>query len=119
MSDRKKLHTVKWDTVTVPKRDGGLGIRDSRAANIAHLAKIGSKLASGDNSIWAQVLKAKYVKSHDVMDCVLKMGTPPLGKELFVVLITLKGGSGVKLETGAKLPYGLIYGSITTLCAPS
>jgi hypothetical protein len=36
---RKKVNWVKWEVVCLPKRCGGLGVRDIRAVNISLLAK--------------------------------------------------------------------------------
>ncbi|GMY29704.1 putative RNA-directed DNA polymerase [Fagus crenata] len=38
-SAKKKLHLIKWDSVSRPKEEGGLGIKRSRCRNKALLAK--------------------------------------------------------------------------------
>jgi hypothetical protein len=38
---RKKISWIKWDTVCLPKKEGGLGVRDIRAVNISLLSKVG------------------------------------------------------------------------------
>jgi hypothetical protein len=40
---KKGMHLVGWDKVPLRKRDGGLGIRTTREANNAILAKAGRK----------------------------------------------------------------------------
>ena len=37
--EERKVHWVKWDTLCVPKLDGGLGFRNLHIFNIALLAK--------------------------------------------------------------------------------
>jgi hypothetical protein len=39
-SNSKKFYLVNWDTVSSPKKSGGLGIRDPKVENIAMGAKI-------------------------------------------------------------------------------
>jgi len=39
-SNFKKFHLINWDTVTLPQKSGGLGIREPEVANLA----MGSKL---------------------------------------------------------------------------
>ncbi|KAK2650981.1 hypothetical protein Ddye_018470 [Dipteronia dyeriana] len=38
---KKKIHLVKWDTVCLPKKLGGLGINKMKLMNQALLAKVG------------------------------------------------------------------------------
>jgi hypothetical protein len=39
-SNSKKFHLVNWDTISTPKKSGGLGIRDIEVENIAMGAKL-------------------------------------------------------------------------------
>ncbi|CAL1400519.1 unnamed protein product [Linum trigynum] len=48
--------------MTRPRDQGGAGVRPTRRTNLAMLAKGGWKLASNDNTLWAQVLRGKYGK---------------------------------------------------------
>lgn len=54
-------HLVAWDKICRPKTDGGLGIRKSREMNKALVAKVGWRLLNDNNSLWARVLRKKYV----------------------------------------------------------
>ena len=56
----KSCHTVSWDTVTLPKEAGGLGIPSTRHRNHAILMNQAWCLLSNPTSLWAQVLQAKY-----------------------------------------------------------
>ena len=60
--DRKKVHLINWDTVCKSKDMGGLGIRNTRDANLAMLSKLGWKLSKNDKGLWAQVLRKKYMR---------------------------------------------------------
>lgn len=74
IADRRRLHLVKWSTVSKPKSQGGLGLHDARTANIALLAKVGGQLVNGNDKVWAKVLNAKYVKSQQVLQVLPKTG---------------------------------------------
>ena len=50
-------HTVSWDTVTLPKEAGGLGIPSTRHRNYAILMNQAWHLYTNPNTLWAQVLK--------------------------------------------------------------
>lgn len=65
----RKTHLVNWDTVTLPKANGGLGIRRLEEMNHAFLAKLGWRILRDENSLWIQIVKAKY--SASTKDCDL------------------------------------------------
>ncbi|KAG8379670.1 hypothetical protein BUALT_Bualt07G0113200 [Buddleja alternifolia] len=50
-SSHKKYHLVKWEDVIKQKVDEGLGLRETRSANAALLAKIGAENVSIFNGI--------------------------------------------------------------------
>ena len=62
--EKRKMHLENWDTVTRPKDHGGLGIHETRPRNLALIAKLNWKLLLEDPSLWAYVLKAKYLSSN-------------------------------------------------------
>ena len=57
---RKGCHTINWDTITLPKEAGGLGITSTRHRNQAILMNQAWRLYSTPSSLWARILKAKY-----------------------------------------------------------
>lgn len=52
-----------WSSICIPTSKGGLGFRCFKNINLALIPKLGWKLASGDNSLWATILKPKYLHS--------------------------------------------------------
>lgn len=59
-SSQKKLHLVNWNTLILPKGNGGLGIKDPTLHNQAFLFKWLWRLNHHSDSLWVQLLKAKY-----------------------------------------------------------
>lgn len=51
--EKKKLHLVGWNKIIKPKDEGGLGIQQARAKNIALLAKLNWRLYHEKDSLWA------------------------------------------------------------------
>lgn len=62
--DKRKLHLVNWHTVCKDNDVGGLGLRKAQIQNTALLTKLGWKIVSQDNSLWANILRDKYLKNH-------------------------------------------------------
>ena len=56
----KSYHTVSWETITLPKEAGGLGLTSIRHRNHAILMHQAWRLYANPNMLWACVLKAKY-----------------------------------------------------------
>jgi hypothetical protein len=57
---RNKVSWIKWDTVCLPKKKGGLGVRDVRMVNISLLTKWRWRLLDNSIGVWKDVLKSKY-----------------------------------------------------------
>lgn len=58
--EKKKLHLVGWNKIIKPKEEGGLGIQQARAKNIALLAKLNWRLYHEKDSLWAKTVLHKY-----------------------------------------------------------
>jgi hypothetical protein len=58
---KKCYHMAKWEMVTRPKDQGGLGILDSRLMNECLLVKWIWKIAQGSNDTWFKLIKGKYM----------------------------------------------------------
>ena len=58
--EKHKIHWLSWDTMIKPKCEGGLGLRDIHAFNMAMLCKQASRLLQTPDSLCARLLHAKY-----------------------------------------------------------
>lgn len=52
---------VAWETVTKPKRHGGLGIRSARMTNVALLGKNSWNLVQQHENFWVRVVENRYL----------------------------------------------------------
>ena len=59
--EKRKMHMVKWRTVTLPKDLEGLGLQSIKDRNLAILAKLCWRLVSANGSPWVAMLSAKYL----------------------------------------------------------
>jgi hypothetical protein len=73
---KQKYHLVNWPDVCRPKECCGLGIINSKKMNAALTMKWIWKLLQGDNSIWAQIISAKYVEARDIFSGMSQGGSP-------------------------------------------
>ena len=61
--EKRKLHLVGWNKIIKSKEEGGLGIQEAKAKNIALLAKLNWRLYQEKESLWARVILQKYCSS--------------------------------------------------------
>lgn len=50
-----------WDKITQPLDKGGLGLQTAKGINLAYLSKLNWRFHSEKDSVWAQVLRKKYM----------------------------------------------------------
>jgi hypothetical protein len=65
--DSHKIHWLRWEKLTRPKNQGGIGFRDFSLFNQAMLGKQGWRLLVRPDSLCAKVLKGKYYPSSDFL----------------------------------------------------
>nr|POE55248.1 putative ribonuclease h protein [Quercus suber] len=61
MEKKRKLHVINWQTVTLRKELGGLGLFQMRYRNLALLAKLYWRLANEHEAPWEKMIVAKYL----------------------------------------------------------
>jgi hypothetical protein len=66
----KIVHWLRWDKMTRPKIQGGIGFRDLRIFNQALLAKQAWRLLEHPENLCARLLKAKYYPAGELLDIV-------------------------------------------------
>jgi hypothetical protein len=60
-SDEFKYHMAKWETISIPKDQGGLGIINTSIMNECLLVKWIWKIVKGSGQIWYKLVKEKYM----------------------------------------------------------
>ena len=73
--DKKGIHLIAWENLQKPHNQGGLAIPSARQANSAFLSKLGWRVLTEPNALWARVLRAKYCHGH----CDVDMFVPKVG----------------------------------------
>lgn len=97
----RKVHLLDWETVTLPRAQGGLGLRKSRNMNRAFLAKMGWRMAKEKNNLWSIVLRNKYGDRETGLTAIKpKKGASNLWQGLNTVKDLLINGSKKQPITG-------------------
>ena len=84
INGRKGCHTINWDTITLPKKAGGLGITSTRHRNQAILMNQAWRLYSTPSSLWARLLKAKYFPQTTFFNLLFSAGYERNGSITFI-----------------------------------
>ena len=67
--EKRKLHTVSWEKITKPKKEGGLGVTAARPKNVALLAKLNWRMHVEKDQNWAKVMRSKYTNPKRPCSC--------------------------------------------------
>jgi len=71
-ADSRRIHWQRWDDLTRPKIQGGMGFRDLRLFNLAMLGKQGWRLMTRPDSLCTKVLKGRYFHDSDFLSASRK-----------------------------------------------
>ena len=61
-NEKRRTDLINWDMVTKCKQQRGLGIRKMNNLNIVLMAKLGWKLLTKKEKLWARVITSKYMR---------------------------------------------------------
>ncbi|GFS40060.1 hypothetical protein Acr_00g0066450 [Actinidia rufa] len=82
-SNKKPL--VAWNEVTMPKSEGGLGIRNMKAWNKALLSKTLWDIQAKKDSLWVQWVHQIYMSNSNFWDYKVKHADSPLLKQVIAL----------------------------------
>ena len=80
--EAKGFPLVAWDEVCRPKSEGGLGIRRNEDVNKATITKLGWRILTDKDSLWARIMRDKYVKVNNFFNIPKKEGDSVVWKEV-------------------------------------
>ena len=66
--DEKKIHWVKWLTLTKRKEKGGMGFKDLYLLNIALLAKQCWRIIRNPKVLWVKIIKGVYFPKYTILE---------------------------------------------------
>ena len=71
--EKRRLHLVRWDIVTLTKDLGGLGLHNTKERNNTLLAKLCWRLACNQEAPWANMLVTKYLSPNRISEAGRKL----------------------------------------------
>jgi hypothetical protein len=101
--DKRKMHWVAWDIMLKPKIKGGMGFKDMRIFNQALLARQAWRLLQNPESLCAQVLRAKYYPTGNLIDTVFSGNASSTWHAIEYGLELLKKGVIWRIGNGASV----------------
>ena len=63
----RNLSLKSWNSICLPKEEGGLGFRRMHEFNLSLVSKLGWKLLSNHDCLWVAQLQKKYIKYGDFL----------------------------------------------------
>jgi hypothetical protein len=66
-SKTRNLSLKSWNSICTPKALGGLGMRRMKDVNLVLISKLGWKLLTGLDSLWASQLSSKYLQTESFL----------------------------------------------------
>lgn len=90
---------VRWDTVTRPRKFGGLLVRKSREQNVALLGKLVWEIKLSQDKLWVQVLQVIYLSNDHILVVKKKEGSST-GSAITKALDILQEGFKFKIGSG-------------------
>jgi len=101
--DIRKISWVSWDTLTLPKAEGGLGFREIAQFNDALLGRISWKILNCPDSLLAQVLLGKYCGDKAFLDVTAPASCSHGWRSILAGREVLKKGLGWTVGDGSSI----------------
>jgi hypothetical protein len=87
----------------IPKKEGGMGFRDPHTFNLVMLAKQTWRLLTRPDTLCAQVLKAKYYTTGDLLNAGPKSGSSFTWQSIVNGIQTFKRGHIWRVGNGSSI----------------
>jgi hypothetical protein len=104
-----KYHMAKWDVISRPKDQGGLGVINTKNMNDCILVKWIWKIVKGSEETWYKLLQAKYMPEGNFFKSKTR-GTSQFWQGLHKVKHLFKWGQLIMQKKETKLCFGRMCG---------
>ncbi|XP_056688407.1 uncharacterized protein [Spinacia oleracea] len=94
------LPLIAWNKVCQPKDQGGLGLRRTYPLNRAFIAKLGWKILTDENNLWAKIMRKKYLQNTNFFSAKRKIKDSPIWISILNQREILRKGIRWKIGNG-------------------
>jgi len=101
----KGLPLVAWNKLCLPKSKGGIGLRRTKAVNKAFQCKLAWEILTNKASLWAQMMRDKYLHKKDFLNYQNKSTDSPVWKSLFKCRLLIKQGVMWQIGNGESISF--------------
>jgi hypothetical protein len=103
-AQKKGIHWMSWDRLSMHKNDGGMGFKSLGTFNLAMLGKQGLKILTNPESLIARIYKARYFPHCNFFESSLGHKPSFVWRSICNAKFVLKAGSRWKIGDGTSIP---------------
>ena len=81
---KRKYHLIRWSTITLSKKDGGLGIKDIAKMNVSLLCKWWWRMEH-ESGVWQEIIQVKYLHGKPIGAVHHRLNDSPIWTDLLKV----------------------------------
>lgn len=104
------LALKSWENICKPKDHAGLGFQKFGNYNMALISKLTWKLGSGEESLWAKVLRAKYLKGNSIFTHQIRKNASKVWKGIMAARSLIAKGFRFKIGDGFSIHDPWVHG---------
>ena len=103
VGNERKIHWKSWESLSKPKKEGGMGFRDIRCFNMVMLAKQGWRLLKEKDTLFYRCFKVKYFPWCNFLEAGDVPNSSYVWKSIMVAQLILKKGSCWRVGDGSRI----------------
>jgi hypothetical protein len=100
----RNLSLKSWNSICLPKHEGGLGFRRMHEFNLSLITKLGWKMTTNTDCLWVKQLQKKYIKYGDFLSSPTSYSASWLWKGIQKIKPFLLSGACLKVSRNSAAP---------------
>jgi hypothetical protein len=100
----RNLSLKSWNSICLPKHEGGLGFRQMHEFNLSLITKLGWKMTTKTDCLWVKQLQKKYINYGDFLSSLTSYSASWLWKGIQKIKPFLLSGACLKVSRNSAAP---------------